>query len=418
MNKKISLVSTYDCETGAAIASFRLHKALLKSGVESKYIVGMKHSDHANVFGPDTVYKKGFALAKRRIDSLPQYVYRNRTQDYFSISWIPGKTAKRIGTLKPDIVHLHWVADGFMRIEDISKIDCPIVWTLHDMWPFTGGCHYSGACNKYTKRCGRCIHLGSRTSIDLSRLIWRRKHRVYKNIKMKVVSPSQWLADCARKSTLMNHFDIHVIPNGIDIDVFKPLDKGLARDIFSLPQNNKLILFGALDATSDRRKGFHLLQSVLQDYSSKCDCDAIELVVFGASKPLNPTDFNMKVNYVGRLHDESSLAVLYSACDLFLAPSLEDNLPNTILEAMSCGTPVIAFDTGGIPDLIDHKKNGYLAKPYDVMAFSHGIEWVLNHSSYRHLCCAARNKVVNEFCDKTIARKYLDLYSKLHGTKS
>jgi glycosyltransferase involved in cell wall biosynthesis len=231
---------------------------------------------------------------------------------------------------------------------------------------------------------------------------------------LTIVTPSRWLADCARKSSLFHDLRIEVIPNGLDSQRYKPVEQKLARDLLNLPQDKQLILFGAMKATSDRRKGFHLLLPALQKLSQIQGQDRIELVVFGASEPREPPDFGFKVNYLGRLNDDISLALVYAAADVFVVPSLEDNLPNTVMESLACGTPCVAFKIGGMPDMIEHGQNGYLAQPYEIEDLAKGIAWVLeDRERYGKLCDRDRQKVEQEFTLELQAHRYLSLYQEL-----
>ncbi|MBA3921988.1 MAG: glycosyltransferase, partial [Nostocaceae cyanobacterium] len=288
----------------------------------------------------------------------------------------------------------------------------PIVWTMHDMWVFTGGCHYSQACDRYTSSCGICPQINSSKNNDLSRSLLKRK-AAWSRLKLTLVSPSHWLAKCAHSSSLFKDFRVDVIPNGLDIKKYKPINRHLARDLLNLPQDKQLVLFGAVKATSDRRKGFHLLQPALQSLCQSGWSEKIELIVFGLSQPIQ-TDLGFKTRYLGRLNDDISLALVYAAADLFIAPSLEDNLPNTIMEALACGTPCIAFNIGGIPDLIEHQRNGYLAEPYNIEDLAQGISWVLeNTDRHQKLSQRAREKVEQEFTLEIQAKRYAALFDEI-----
>ena len=233
-------------------------------------------------------------------------------------------------------------------------------------------------------------------------------------MNLTVVTPSRWLANCARKSSLFRDRRIEVIPNGIDLSIFKPTPKQRARDLLELPRNKKLILFGGINSTSDPNKGFQFLLPALKNLSSRSRKQDIELLVFGSSVPGKPLEFNMRISYLGRLQDESSLALLYSAADLLVVPSRQENLPNTILESMACGTPCVAFNQGGIPEIIDHGLNGYLANPFDQEDLAHGIGSLLGDDRLRQsMAINARQKVKADFSLQTAVRRYGDLYGEL-----
>jgi glycosyltransferase involved in cell wall biosynthesis len=264
-----------------------------------------------------------------------------------------------------------------------------------------------GACERYTNSCGACPVLGSDKEYDLSKKVWIRKNKVFKKINMVIVCPSKWLHDCSKKSSLLKDKRHKIIPNPIDTDLFKPIDKSISRKIWNLPQDKKLIAFGAINAISDIRKGFKELSGALYKITDKKN---IELVVFGSNEPKNPPDVGFKTHYLGHLHDDISLIILYNAVDVMVVPSLQENLSNTIMESLACGTPVVAFNVGGNSDIIEHLKNGYLAKPFDIDDLRNGIEWVLNTPNYDELCKNAREKVLREFNVSIIVKKYIEIY--------
>lgn len=407
---KILIVNTSDIQGGAARAAYRLHRALLVEGVNSQMLVQSKSSDDFTVLSPQIKFQKAMGKLRPTLDSIPVRRYSNSTKTLFSPSWVPfAGLVDKINALNPDVVHLHWIAGGMMRIEDLAKINAPIVWSLHDMWAFTGGCHYDEECSGYQKQCGVCPVLGSDKDKDLSRKVWLRKQASFAPLpNMTIIGLSKWLAHCALSSSLFKNNPVVNLPNPIDTKIFAPLEQVEARKLFNLPQDKKLILFGAMGATSDPRKGFkeltHALDHVPADY---------ELVVFGSSKPQNPQGFKQKAHYLGHLHDDVSLRVLYSASDVMVVPSLQENLSNAIMESLACATPVIGFDIGGNSDLIEHKNNGYLAQPFDTTDLANGIEWVLDNEKYDELCLNARDKVIREFDSKVVAEKYIKLYNEI-----
>jgi glycosyltransferase involved in cell wall biosynthesis len=278
------------------------------------------------------------------------------------------------------------------------------------MWAFTGGCHYDELCGAYKNKCGECTVLASKRKKDISRKIFNRKQKTYlKLVNMTIVGLSNWLAMCAKNSSLLQEKKIVNLPNPIDSDVFQAFDKLKARELWGLPKNKKLVLYGAMGATSDPRKGFN----ELGDAFKNIDRDDVEFVVFGASTPLNPPNIGCKTNYIGRLSDDVSLVTLYSAVDVMIVPSKQENLSNAIMESLACATPVVGFDIGGNSDLIEHKKNGYLAQPFDAPDLANGIEWVLDNENYDEFCFNARDKVMREFDSKIVAEKYIQLYKEI-----
>jgi glycosyltransferase involved in cell wall biosynthesis len=405
---KIVMVNTSDIEGGAARAAYRLHRSLLVEGLDSQMLVQSKASDDFTVIGPGTKIQKGFGKIRPILDSLPVRRYKKRTKTLFSPAWVPfSGVVDCINALQPDVVHLHWVAGGFLRIEDIVRIKAPIVWSLHDMWPFTGGCHYDENCGSFRQQCGDCKVLQSPKSKDLSRRIYQRKQAAFQQKKdITLVGLSRWLADEAMASSLFSAEQVVNLPNPIDTQVFAPFDPVAARNLLNLPQDKKLILFGAMGATSDPRKGYIELSQALQQLQTQ---DA-ELVVFGASQPQKDAEFPQPAYYLGRLHDDVTLRVLYSAADVMVVPSLQEAFGQTASEAMACGTPVVAFGATGLLDIVDHQKNGYLAEPFDVKDLAKGIDWVLEHNAPESLSVSAINKIRNCFDYKVVAPKYIELY--------
>lgn len=408
---KILIVNTSDINGGAARAAYRLHKALLSGGVDSQMLVQSKSSDDYTVIGPATKVQKAMAKLRPTLDSLPVRWYKNRSRTLFSPSWLGfSHIVDTINEINPDIVHLHWICGGMMRVEDIAHIKAPIVWSLHDMWAFTGGCHYDEECEGYKESCGNCKVLASDKQNDLSTKVFQRKQKAFTSKKeMTIVGLSNWLNECSKSSALLKDKKHINLPNPIDINTFKPFDKENARELWSLPKDKKLVLFGAMGATSDPRKGFTELSNAMDKLTSK----DIEFVVFGSSQPQNAPDFGFKTHYLGHLHDDVSLVTLYSAVDVMVVPSLQENLSNAIMESMACATPVVAFAIGGNSDMIEHERTGYLAKPFESEDLAFGIEWVLNAVEYDELCANAREKVVREFDSRVVAGKYVELYEDI-----
>ncbi|RPH88289.1 MAG: glycosyltransferase [Chroococcales cyanobacterium metabat2.561] len=418
---KVCLLSNSDGRGGAYAAVYRLHQGLRETGTDSTLLVSDKTRDDYTILSPASKLMKGWTKLRPTFDQLPLSLYSQRERTTYSIQWLPDRLVSRIAQISPDIINLHRINAGFLQIETLAKFKQPLVWTAHDMWPFTGGCHYTGECDKYTQSCGRCPQLNSQQAGDISRWVWWRKAKAWKNLNLTIVTPSQWLADCARNSSLFRDLPIEVIANGLDIQRYKPIEKKIARRILGLPQDKQLILFGAMTATSNHRKGFHLLLPAIKKLSQwEIWQHKLELVVFGASEPVNPPDFGLKTHYLGRLNDDISLALVYAAADIFVAPSIEDNLANTVMEALACATPSVAFKIGGMPDMIEHQENGYLAHPFEVEDLAGGINWVLENSErYQKLCNRARDKTEQEFTLEIQASKYLKLYNEiLESSKS
>jgi glycosyltransferase involved in cell wall biosynthesis len=412
---KVSLLSYSDMEGGAARAAYRLHEGLQNIGVNSKMLVQIKSSDHESVIGNKNIgIRQAINGLRMTAEKLPLKYYTGRSNSTYSTQWLPDRVASQIADFSPDIVNLHWINNGYIQIESLAKIQQPIVWTLHDMWAFTGGCHYSQDCDRYTLSCGKCPQLKSHRDNDLSHKIWKRKYKAWKKINLTIITPSIWLSYCTKTSALFKNLHVKVIPNGVDTARYKPIDRTIARKILGLPVDNHLILAGALNSISDTRKGLHLLQLALKRLSQAGWSDRIELLIIGASEPSSPLDLGFKTHYMGTLNDDISLAMLYAAADVFIAPSLQDNLPNTVLESLSCGTPCVAFKIGGFPDIIDHQINGYLSRPYEIEDLAQGIVWILENSDrHQTLSDNARTTIMQNFTLEHQAMRYLKLFNEL-----
>lgn len=372
---KTTLLSTYDISGGAARAAYRLHQGLQEIEVDSTMLVQNRNSDDRSVIGPHSKAEKIITFLSHDIDRLPLALYRKRSPNMYTLNWFPGQKTNTILRQNPDIVNLHWIGGGFSNLGNLRKLKRPIVWTMHDMWAFTGGCHYTEGCDRYLKNCGKCPQLSSRKNADLSRWNWNRKHKILQELDLTIVTPSQWLANCSRSSSMLGNMRTEVIPYGIDLKTYQPHDRNFVRKALKLPIKKPLILFGASSAMKDKRKGIYFLEETLQRLETFEFKEQPEVLILGAS--YGDLNCPFPVHYLGTLQDDISLSLAYSCADVFVAPSLEDNLPNTVIEAIACGVPCVAFRIGGMPDLISHGYSGYLASPFDVVDFAQGIHWVL-----------------------------------------
>jgi len=411
-------VNTNDIFGGAARSAYRLHRELLKNEIDSSMFVQSKLSDDYTVKQRNTKYQKIMAKLRPHFDAMPKMVYRNKRSIPWSVNWLPNFNIKHLNLMQADILHLHWICAGFIPILALKDICAPIVWTLHDSWAFTGGCHIPHDCFHYHESCGKCPQLGSRYYLDLSNIIWKQKQYVYKKKDILIVTPSNWLAKCAKSSTLLSDKQIEVIPNGIDCNIYKPIDKKNARNILGINQNEKIILFGAINSINDSNKGFQFLHSALKMMYRIYDNKNIRIIIFGASSPEVKVDFYYPVQYIGHLHDDFSLALLYSAADVFVCPSKMESFSNTVAESLSCGLPSIAFNISGTVELIEHLQNGYLAKAYEPIDLANGIMWILeDERRWQFLSKNARNKMLNNYDISIIAKKHIDLYQKIINKK-
>ncbi len=411
--KVLHLCST-DVVGGAALAAYRLHQGLSKGGTGSQMLVQNKYGQDPSVFGSSSWAGRQLAVAKYLVDASPAILSRRGRGATFSPASFPDRLPDEVARITPDLVHLHWICGGFVKIETLARLNRPIVWTVHDMWPFTGGCHYSGACRRYTGSCGCCPELGSDAENDLSRRVWQRKERAWRNLSITLVAPSRWMARCVGESSIFSRAEVMVIPNGIDTALFAPIDRSLAREMLGLPLDRKLILFGAISPTADLRKGFGHLLPAIKELASNGWGATTELVICGSDQSSPRPDFGMRARCIGHVSSQEKIALLNAAADVVVAPSVQDNLPNTVMEALACGTPVVAFRIGGMIDMVDHGKSGWLADPFDCGDLARGIMHVIGDAGRRaEMGRAAREKTMREFEIGNVARRYQELYAAL-----
>jgi glycosyltransferase involved in cell wall biosynthesis len=412
---KILYVNGADIEGGAAKAATRLLQGVGSHGIDARLFVQRKSGNDPLIDGPQSLIGRAFGFVRPTIEQLMFGITPKKMNGPFCAAFLPDGLAAQVVSTAPGIVHLHWVA-RMMRLETMQRLTMPIVWTMHDSWAFTGGCYLPGDCTRFRESCGACPILGSVREDDLSHRIWQRKRQAWHDLNLTIIAPSRWMATRAKASLLFCNKRVEVIPNGIDITTYKPCDKSTARDFFSLPQDKRLVLFGARGVTSDRNKGFHLFAEAIYKLAADPGNVMIELVIFGSEPPQPPPDLGFRTHYLGLQHDDARLALLYAAADVFVLPSIQENLPYTVMEAMACGTPCVAFDQGGVPDLIDHKQNGFLARPYEPDDLARGIAWVLEDTERREtLSKQARYKVEREFTVEMIAARHMELYREILG---
>lgn len=401
-------------EGGAGKAASRLLKGVQDKEVDARLLTQIKSGDDPSVTGPQTKVETAMAYLLPRLEWLCVGIYALKGGCPFSPALIPDRLSSKAAEYDPDIIHLHWVTNGFMRVETIRRFNRPLLWTLHDSWAFTGGCHVPFDCARYQEACGKCPVLGSSLSLDPSRWLWHRKQRAWRGVNLTIVAPSRWLAKCAQASSLFRDTRVEVIPNGLDLQIYKPFDKRAARGLLSLPQEKRLILFGGKGCMSDRNKGFHILSEALRSLSAQGWRDKAEIVIFGESKPKHTPDLGLRVHYKGWLSDDVTIARLNAASDVCVVPSLQEALSYAAMESMACETPCVAFEEGGVTDVVKHEHTGFLARPYEPDDLAKGIAWVLEDDERRRmLSLNARNKVEQEFALEKVAGRYVELYREI-----
>ncbi len=396
-------LNTYDRLGGAARASYRLHQGLLKAGVNSQQLVLQKTSPDPSIhiYSEPRLLKRFRAMA----DQWPLNFYPQRSRA-FSAHWVPNAVTQRIKNFHFDLLHLHWI-NRLLIPEALPRItQKPVLWTLQDMWAITGGCHYTQGCDLFTGQCGQCPQLNSTAKQDLSHRLWQRKKKAWRNFQPTIITPSSWLAHEVKRSPLLGHCDIKIIPNGLDTERYRVIPKPIAREILQLPRDKKIILAGGVSFLKEPHKGWDLLCKTAQLLTSP---EAILWVIFGQEQA--PGLEGLAVHCLGALTDDVALALAYSAADVLVVPSRQEAFGQVATEAMACGTPVVAFGGTGVQDIVDHQVNGYLAQPFDCQSLAQGIEWVLAQGA--ELGINARRKVEQAFSLPVVVQRHLDLYQSL-----
>lgn len=411
---KTILLNHSDISGGAARATYRIHHALRRNGVDSCMRVRVAIAGDWTVDGPRSKAEKLLAKLEPLVAGLLNKTLKTGNPILHSTGIFPSRLSKELNASSADVVHLHWVNGEMMSVSDIGVIKKPVIWTLHDMWAFCGAEHYTEDTrwrDGYSAT-NRPVH---EAGFDLNRWTFARKQKHWVR-PMHIVTPSRWLGDCARQSVLMRDWPITVIPNTLDTDTWQPINKAMARALLGLPPDVPLLLFGAMGGSSDPRKGFDLLQAALGHLRGQLA--GLELVVFGQLAPRDRPDIGFPIHYTGHLHDDVSLRLLYSAADVMVVPSRQEAFGQTGSEAHACGTPVVAFKATGLIDVVDHQKTGYLAKAFDASDLAAGIQWVLADAArLTKIGAAARARAVEFWSNEVVAKQYKSVYQKVLSDK-
>jgi len=377
---RVLQVSTYDTGQGAARAALRLHRALRAEGVESCMRSGVAASGDPWVRAPRSKPRHALALLRSTASWWLSKPQRSANPVTHSVAALPSRLDRELNAAAVDLLHLHWIQDEFLSVEAIGRLRGPVVWTLHDTWPFCGSEHYpaSASDRRFVEGYRRNNRLQTDRGLDLDRCTWRRKRRAWQQLipRLHLVAPSRWMAHQAAASALLGGVPCTVIPNALP-EAFRAVPQSQARALLGWPREQRLILFGAIDGSRDPRKGFDLLAAALHRLAAQPDQANVGLVVLGQDAPTRPLPLPFPIVYGGRLHDDLTLALAYAAADVVVVPSRMDNLPQSATEALACGTPVVAFRQGGLTDLVQHRSNGWLAEPDSVEDLAEGLAWCL-----------------------------------------
>ena len=418
---RVLLINTSERIGGAAVAASRLMESLKNNGIKAKLLVRDKQTDQITVVSLNYNWRMIWKFVWERI--VIWKANRFKKENIFAVDI--ANTGTDITSLpefqQADVIHLHWINQGMLSLKNIEKILAsgkPVVWTMHDLWPATGICHYARGCNRYASACGNCPllpHKGSKN--DLSAKIFRRKKELYHRGAISFVTCSRWLEKQAKGSGLFVGQRITNIPNPIDTHVFCPQDQAEARLRAGLPADKHIILFVSQRVTDERKGMRYFIEAIdrlVARYPEMRENTAIA-ILGGHSEEVNLTLPSYSLGYVS---DEKQIVAIYNSADAFVLPSLEDNLPNTIMESMACGVPSIGFRVGGIPEMIDHQQNGYVANYRDTEDLASGIHWVLEEADRAALKQACLQKVAQNYSQHAVALKYIEVYNEAMAYKN
>ena len=407
---KIAIVNYSDIAGGAALASYRLHKALLKAGIDSIMYVNEMSLIDPSIIGPKSKLKK--FINKRRVWLGYQFnrLFKTKNSITHTVAVLPSNWPNYFNNSDFDIIHLNWVGGEMMSISDIGAFSKPILWTLHDMWAFCGAEHITWD-ERYISGYKKENRPTTESGIDINKWVWNRKIDSWKK-PIQIVAPSHWMGECVSNSKLMGDWPLDIIPNGLDIDEWKPIDSLVARKKLQLPDNCEFITFGSMGANSAKHKGFDLLQEALSHL--KGQIPNLHILIFGEGENERSLDLGFQIHYLGKISDQEKLQLIYSASTAMIIPSRIDNLPNTGLESMACGTPIVAFDICGLKDMVTHKSTGYLCKAFDTEDMAAGIKWIVTNPSVSlRLGFASRVKAEKMFSSTVLAKNYIKLYKNI-----
>ena len=403
---KVVHLSYNDISGGAARAMYRLHESLRKRGIESHLLVVNKECSKNNIIAIGQIRKLSIEILNFLTKKLTPLVSKHQ-REQISYNLTSPSISKIINALQPDVLHLHWIGAGMASFSDLSKVNAPIVWTMHDMWPFTLGKHYVPDSTYFHDE-----KLIKEAKDDLfAKITFNQRQIFYTRKKCILVAPSQWLAHEAANSFLTRNQNIKVIQNTLDHNNYFVQNKKECVEALNLKKNKVIFSFGAMLSEDDPRKGFQYLKKAIQNLSCE-NKQKIQLVVFGSQKKEKSSLYGIDVHFLGSVNSDSELRSIYCASDYFIAPSIQDNLPNTVVESLACGTPVIAFKVGGMPDLIKNDTNGFLAEKIDDIHLQKCLEKAID-AKFCALLIHKESKRLRDY--DVIADKYSDLYKNTIG---
>ena len=415
---RVLIVNTSERTGGAAVAANRLMEALNNNGVKAKMLVRDKETDSLTVAGVGGGLRHKWNFLWERWCIFCRLQFSRKHLFEVDIANAGTDVTRTREFREADVVHLSWVNQGMLSLSGIKKIldsGKPVVWTMHDFWPATAICHYPHGCKAYRAQgCHSCPYLpGGGSRHDLAHRVWKRKERIWRSRNITFVACSRWLAAEVKGSGLLTGKQVVSIPNPIDTREFRPADKGEARLRLSLPSDKRLVLFVS-QRTTDKRKGMdYMLEACRLLAEARPEAkDDTAVVILGGHSDEFAGSIPFSVYPIGYVSDPEKIIDVYNAADVFVLPSLEDNLPNTVMEALACGVPCVGFNTGGVPEMIDHRKNGYVAAYKDAADLAGGMRWVLYEADYGALSRNAVRKVSTSYSQQSVAVKYIEVYNQ------
>ena len=414
---RVLIVNTSERTGGAAVAANRLMKALNNNGAKAKMLVRDKETDALTVVPlPHSPRLRWHFLWERLVVFCRLHFSRSHLFEV-DIANAGSDITKLPEFQEADVIHLHWINQGMLSLKCIQKIlqsGKPVVWTMHDIWPATALCHVTLGCERFTTQCEHCRLLPSGgSSNDFSTIVWRRKQRMLAGGSIYFVACSRWLESEAKRSALLKGQKITSIPNPIDTRIYKVGNKQEARQRLGLPLDKKLILFASQRVTNVNKGMDYLIEA----------CQQLQLadtavVILGGHAEEVVSQLSLEAYPLGYVNEEQRIVDVYQAVDVFVLPSLSENLPNTIMEAMACGVPCVGFKVGGIPEEIDHRRNGYVAEYRHAEDLAQGIRWILSEADYEKLSQNAVQKVMQNYSQQSVALKYLDVYHQAQALRN
>ena len=410
---KIVHISTSDRIGGAAIAAYRLNEAMRLIGLDSKMLVASKLSDNNDVYSIADLKGKQYKFIYDIIYSLTFHVkqYLLRPLGFFSLASFFSFHISRLALLKEaDVIYIHWTNNSFISLHEIKRIlnlGKPVYFFMHDMWLITGGCHHSFTCSQWKNKCAVCPNIQRKFFQNISQYVFDKKKSLPSDIH--IITPSHWLTNCVKDSALFASADVVTIPNLLNTVTFRLIDRKIARAILGLPLEQKLILFAAAGGSANIYKGWNMMERI----SDSLFKEKIGIVLLG--NRLSDDSCNLDIYSVGKLHDEYSLALLYNAVDVYVSPTMAESFGMTLIEAQACGTPVVAFNVGGVPDTMEHKLTGYLAELGNVDDLLRGIKWAFENTNNRTWREVSHAHVDKLYSYQKIANLHIENLSKVRN---